>query len=325
METLSNYLPDKVLSEYFSAKKNKEILPLWSQKYNIDHMSPSQLNQKDGVWSFKYLFCDERDRREFEINSKMQAGNAVGKAGILLHGDIEWVGDKHVIHKPYPKIDDTILDKVYEQAISYYMEYKPVDDMDRQQFQNNKENLIETIKTFFKAFNEIGLKKQVHCERTIAVKLKSCVLPVIGRIDFEDDNYFLELKTKWGRKAPKAKKDGTTSFYNVKINDKPDPAHLLQVAIYWLATKKKPHLLYITKEDYKIFTPENCEELQPERLNFYINQAQIVAYRRERLMARHNGEHSYFADLDPDFDHPYAWNIGSQYKNKAMQLWGFTK
>ena len=325
METLSKYLPDKILSDYFAAKKNRELLPLWSQKYNIDHMSPSQLNQKDGVWSFKYLFCDERDRRDFEINSKMQAGNAVGKAGILLHGDVEWVGDKHVIHKPYPKIDDTILDKIYEQAISYYMEYKPVDDLDRQQFQNNKENLVETIKTFFKAFNEIGLKKPVHCERTIAVKLKNCVLPVIGRIDFEDDNSFIELKTKWGRKAPKPKKDGTTSFYNVKINDTPDPAHLLQVAIYWLATKKKPYLLYITKEDYKIFTPENCEELQPEKLNNYITQAQIVAYRRERLMARHNGEHSYFADLDPDFDHPYAWNIGSQYKNKAMQLWGFTK
>jgi hypothetical protein len=174
METLSKYLPDKVLSDYFAAKKNKELLPIWSQKYNIDHMSPSQLNQKDGVWSFKYLFCDERDRRDFDINSKMQAGNAVGKAGILLHGDVEWVGDKYVIHKPYPKIDDTILDKVYDQAISYYMEYKPVDDMDRQQFQNNKENLVETIKTFFKAFNEIGLKKQVHCERTIAVKLKNC-------------------------------------------------------------------------------------------------------------------------------------------------------
>ena len=42
-------------------------------------------------------------------------------------------------------------------------------------------------------------------------------------------------------------------------------------------------------------------------------------------MARHNGEHSYFTDLDPDFDHPYAWNIGSQYKNKAMQLWGLAK
>lgn len=325
METISKYLPDKVLSDYFAAKKNKELLPIWSQKYNIDHMSPSQLNQKDGVWSFKYLFCDERDRRDFDINSKMQAGNAVGKAGILLHGDIEWVGDKYVIHKPYPKIDDTILDKVYEQAISYYMEYKPVDDMDRQQFQNNKENLVETIKTFFKAFNEISLKKQIHCERTIAVKLKNCVLPVIGRIDFEDDNSFIELKTKWGRKAPKPKKDGTTSFYNVKINDKPDPFHLLQVAIYWLATKKKPYLLYITKEDYKIFTPENCEELQPEKLNNYITQAQLITYRRERLMARHNGEHSYFADLDPDFEHPYAWNIGSQYKNKAMQLWGFTK
>ena len=100
---------------------------------------------------------------------------------------------------------------------------------------------------------------------------------------------------------------------------------MLQVAIYWLATKKKPHLLYVTKDQYKLFTPDNCEQLLPENLNLYVNQAQIVTYRRERLMARHNGEHSYFTDLDPDFDHPYAWNIGSQYKNKAMQLWGLAK
>jgi hypothetical protein len=52
-----------------------------------------------------------RDRREFDINSKMQAGNAVGKAGILLHGDVEWVGDKHVIHKPYPEINDSYISK----------------------------------------------------------------------------------------------------------------------------------------------------------------------------------------------------------------------
>lgn len=325
METLTKYLPDKVLAEYFAAKKKKELLPIWSQKYNIDHFSPSQLNQKDGIWSFKYLYCDERDRREFDINSKMQAGNAVGKAGILLHADVEWVGDKHVIHKPYPEINDTIFQKVYEQAETYYMEYKPIDDLDRQQFQNNRENLTETIKTFFKAFNEVKFNKPIHCERTVAVKLKNCVLPVIGRIDFEDDNSFLELKTKWGRKAPKPKKDGTTSFYNVTINDKIDPNHLLQVAIYWHATKKKPHLLYVTKDQYKLFTPDNSEQLLPENLNLYVNQAQIVAYRRERLMARHNGEHSYFTDLDPDFDHPYAWNIGSQYKNKAMQLWGLAK
>lgn len=329
METLSsnmdNYVFTKTLTDYYAAKKKKQLLPSWSQKYNIDHFSPSQLTKKDGIWSFQYLYCDERDRRDFDTNSKMQAGNSVGRAGILLHADVEWVADKHVVHKAYDQINDTILQKIYEQSEKYYMEYKPVDDLDRQQFQNNRENLTQTIKTFFKAFKEIGFKKPIHCERTVAVKLKNCVLPVIGRIDFEDDNSFLELKTKWGRKAPKPKKDGTTSFYTVAINDKIDPNHLLQVAIYWFATKKKPHLVYVAKDQYKIFTPDNSELLQPKNLNFLINQAQSIAYRRERLMARHDGEHTYFVDLDPDFDHPYAWNIGSQYKNKAMQLWGLSR
>lgn len=324
METIIKYLPDKILSEYFTSKKNKESLPIWSQKYNIDHFSPSQLNQGDGIWSFKYLYCDEKDRRDFKINSKMQAGNAVGKAGILLYGDVEWVGDKHVIHKPYPNINDTILTKIYDQAHVYYNEYFPTDDLDRQQFQNDKENLTKTIITFFTAFNEIGLKKPIHCERTIAVKLKNCLLPVIGRIDFEDDTSFIELKTKWGKKG-KPKKDGTPSMYKKKLPDNPETWHLLQVAIYWLATKKKPHLLYVTKDEYKIFTPDNCEQLQPENLNLYIKQAQMIAFRREKLMSRHNGEHTYFEDLDPDFNHMFFWDIGTQYKNKAMQLWGLLK
>ena len=53
---------------------------------------------------------------------------------------------------------------------------------------------------FKKGFKEVGLTGNIECERSVELEIPDCKLPMIGRVDFEDDNQFIELKTKWRKK-----------------------------------------------------------------------------------------------------------------------------
>ena len=97
---------------------------------------------------------------------------------------------------------------------------------------------------------------------------------MIGRVDFEDQNKFIELKTKYKSKN-RPKKDGSYSFTMRKIAGPLDEktekylgwfSHLLQVAFYYLATRKKPHLVVAWEDGFHVYTPENCDQLKPKNL-----------------------------------------------------------
>ena len=49
---------------------------------------------------------------------------------------------------------------------------------------------------------------------------------------------------------------------------KPNPFddYFLQTAFYYFATKLEPHLLMVNEDSYKIYTKENCPQLQEDNL-----------------------------------------------------------
>ena len=145
-------------------------------------------------------------------------------------------------------------------------------------------------------------------------------MPCIGRIDFEDQKNFIELKNKW--RYSRKRKDGTITYPLYGIKNDISAEYLLQCAFYHLATNKKPHLVIVSEEEYKIFSPDNCEVLKPKNLKKILNKMAMIALRRERLMERHAGKSSFVQDVEPTFDHPFYWNFGGNHKQEAMKLWG---
>ena len=152
---------------------------------------------------------------------------------------------------------------------------------------------------------------------------------MIGRVDFEDEDSFIELKTKYKSKN-RAKKDGSYTFTLKKIMGPEDEkfekyrgwfSHLLQVAFYYLATKKKPHLVVVTEEDYHIYTPDNCDQLKPKNLEKYLTKMNAVCSNREKIMEKHAGKTTWVNDILSNFDHNF-WNGFGEHKIKAMRLWG---
>ena len=293
--------------------KDIKKLPTWIKHYGLNHHSPSQLNKIDGAWSYEYLYLTQEQRRKLPGNSKMFAGVQMGSAGQMTIGDFEWHGTKKLEIKKHKSIFDKVLEN--------FNAYIPVDEQDRNQHSINRKGLALTYEQMKTAFKEVGLKAPIDCERTVSMNLPGCQLPCIGRMDYEDQDNFIELKTKW-RFRKKGKPGAAPSYPLYGIKKDISPEFLLQVAFYAVATGKKPHLVIVNEKEFKIFNQNNMEAFQPNNLKKIVSKMAMIALRRERLMERHAGKATFVQDIEPTFDHPYYWNFGGDHKQQAMKLWG---
>ena len=293
--------------------KDIKKLPTWIKHYGLNHHSPSQLNKIDGAWSYEYLYLTQEQRRTLPGNSKMFAGVQMGSAGQMTIGDFEWHGTKKLEIKKYKSVFNKVLEN--------FNAYIPVDEQDRNQHSINRKGLALTYEQMKIAFKEVGLKAPIDCERTVSMNLPGCQLPCIGRIDYEDQDNFIELKTKW-RFRKKGKPGAAPSYPLYGIKKDISPEFLLQVAFYAVASGKKPHLVIVNEKEFKIFNQNNMEAFQPNNLKKIVSKMAMVALRRERLMERHAGKATFVQDIEPTFDHPYYWNFGGDHKQQAMKLWG---
>ena len=313
---LKENIVDKELSEWIQGIKP---LPDWVKLYKLNHHSPSQINAADDMWGYKYLYLTQEERRNLPINSKMHSGVCIGDMGQYEVGNYIW---KFVKGKGLVKTEIPKTKKIFEKVLDKFDAYQPSTDEDKLSHQENKKGLALTFHQLKQSLKEIGLKDPIECERSVSLELPGCQLPVIGRVDFEDENNFVELKTKWYKKN-RPRKDGSSSYSVPKIDEgyMGWNEHILQVAFYYLATRKKPHLLVINPESYNIFTPDNCEDLKPENLKKLINKMRVVCKRREEIMERHSGKTTWVEDIFPDFDH-FFWRGMGDHLTAAMRLWG---
>ena len=314
---------EKDLNDWISSIKK---LPDWVKLYKLNHHSPSQINTQEDQWGYKYLYLTQEERRHLPVNSNMKCGNWIGEMGQKQFGKFLWEYEKG---SGLVKKDIKEEKKIFDKAIDLFNAYLPADEKDKRQHEENKLGFALTWKNTQDAIKSVGLKGDIECERSVSLDLPDCELPVIGRVDFEDQNSFIELKTKYKSKN-RPKKDGTYTFSVRKIagpeEDKQEKylgwfSHILQVAFYYLATRKKPHLVVVSEAGYHIYTPENCDQLKPKNLEKYLIKMNQICSNREKIMARHAGKTTWTQDIIANFDHNF-WNGMGDHKVKAARLWG---
>ena len=178
-------------------------------------------------------------------------------------------------------------------------------------------------------------------------------LPTVGRIDFDfgqmrigenptspvssslagPDAFLpqkiIELKTKYSRLG-KVKKDGTRSFLVSSSPAVPSFNHLIQCAVYaahW-NFKVPVYLLYATAKDFQIFDSTNCHHLTVDGMKKNLQIMFRTFMRREKLLSQYQDytrneiiEHA-VQMIDPNFDHPFAWNgLPVDLLQEAKELW----
>ena len=317
----------------------------------INHHSPSASGLPLGFYVYSRLFCTQAMRREFDGNANMAAGIAVGDAVQYRYSDTVWSfnpNQKKLAPHKHIKLSQ---EEAIEKAMEKFSTYVPVNDKDKDKKEKYLETIPQTIQQAFIVFNQLGASNatEVVAEDSINHVDKRLSLPIVGRTDlhFKDfkskeqssdatsihhgnDALFLsvlELKTTW-QSPGKIKKDGTRSFASARLPSFPSKNHLKQLGFYAEVKQPcNPKLIYVTADGFKVFTKENCADLEPENLHNYYELLVKDCLRIERLLARHIDLdepdmilQEIVKDVDPDFESFY-WNIGQKYLAKAKKIW----
>ena len=322
----------------------------------INHHSPTSSSMPLGVYAFRYLFCTQEQRREFDGSANMSAGVAVNDAIQWHYANKIWSYNPN-IKKLAPKENKKLSkDEAISKALDKFMEYIPVDEKDRAKKEHYQETIPQTIQQGFLAFDKLGADKsaEVVAEDSINQVDDRLSLPIVGRADlhFTDFNApersvaasahnhisgaapFLsvcELKTVWQRPG-RVKKDGTRSFASANVPSTPNAQHLQQLAFYCFSLRKlnriHPYLVYLSADDHTVFTEKNCADLELENLKNYYEQLIQNCIRKERLLSRYIDLEEpelilseIAKDVEPNFDHNFYWNIGQKHLARAKAIW----
>ena len=295
---------------------DEDIALQYYSKLGLDHSSPSQENMSDSDWLIRYCHFNQEDRRLMNISYRMTAGVSIGRASQRYVSKYMYDADKKILNE---KKD---LDTIIKEELTEYDKYQAHNEADKEQHQETKNYLADMIKITVGAVEKVKLEEESASERYCTYKFKELVLPKIGRIDMEDKKSFIELKTKH---RSKRKSDTKAGFSWIKgyLPKAPDVNHVKQCAFYWKATGKTPHLLYVNQDSYNVFTPDTCELLTPEYMDFLVQQDLIKAKIRQNLVYLCKGNPFEMAKLiaPPDFS-GFMWkDIQQEYVRKAASLW----
>ena len=348
-------------------KLNKIIDPLETlqqdgfQKLNellqINHHSPTSSSMPLGIYAFRYLFSTQEQRREFDGSANMASGVAVNDA-IQWHFSHDiWSFNPNKRKLAPHKNTKLSKDEAIAKAMEKFMEYIPVNEKDRAKKEHYQQTIPQTIQQGFLAFEKLGIQnsEKVVAEDSINHIDNRLSLPIVGRTDahFTTNKVFnapsqgaaassasytdapflsvCELKTSWSRPG-RVKKDGTMSFASAKLPSTPNINHLQQLAFYCFSLRKKmtvsPYLIYLTEDDFVIYTEKNCADLELQNLNNYYEQLVSNCIRKERLLSRYidlDEPDMILAeiakDVEPNFDHMFYWNIGAKHYARAKNIW----
>jgi len=321
----------------------------------INHHSPTSSSMPLGIYAFRYLFSTQEQRREFEGNANMAAGVATNDAIQFHYSHDIWSFNPNKRKLAPHKNTKLSKDEAIAKAMEKFMEYVPVNEKDRAKKEHYCETIPQTIQQGYLAFEKLGIQNsnKVVAEDSINHIDDRLSLPIVGRTDlhFTDFNAssrgvaassddhgtdapFLsvcELKTSWSR-AGRVKKDGTMSFASAKLPSTPNINHLQQLAFYCFSLRKKmtvsPYLIYLTEDDFIIYTEKNCADLEPQNLKNYYEQLVSNCIRKERLLSRYIDLEEpdmilaeIAKDVEPNFDHMFYWNIGAKHFARAKKIW----
>jgi hypothetical protein len=259
-----------------------------------------------------YVCSTQAMRRQNKVGYKAYYGALCGNvAQRLLSKYIFKAAEKEEV-KP------ELFDKIFEHELSIINKNEPKDERDEQCRIEMIPSCKASIEQTLKLVKEVFKDEPLTSERYVHVTPQGLILDILGRIDFESENKFLELKSK-----PinfRKNKNGMGQIIQKLPNtiDDCEETYMKQVAFYWKATGKKAYLGYVNQEEYKIFEPED------DRLEYYYHQLVNKAFTIQNLLEVSKGNASQMAKLveAPDLKNFYYSDLTPEQIDITKQLWG---
>jgi hypothetical protein len=244
--------------------------------------------------------------------TKLIAGNLVGGVSQrLLSKYIFKAAEKE-------EVQPELFDKIFEHELELINKNEPKNAKDEQcrieMIPSCKASIEQTLKLVKEVFGDEALTS----ERYVHVSHPGLILDILGRIDFESETKFLELKSKPINFRQNKNGLGQTIQKLPATIDDCEPTYMKQVAFYWKATGKKAYLGYVNSEEYKIFEPED------DRLEYYYNQLINKAFTIQNLLEISEGDPKLMAKYVemPDVKNFYYSDLTEEQVDITKELWG---
>ena len=232
--------------------------------------------------------------------------------------NILFQGDKKITlkNKNYDEVFQQELDEINKLTPTVDEKDKLARDMMVSFAHPTIQNLIECIVKVFGG-------EDLVAERYVSSKSEEMIHDIIGRIDVESNTKILEVKCK----PPTIKKKrGKDEYYmaTTQLPEEPDPMHISQVAFYYHCTKRKPFLVYVNENEYRLFDDEYYQ-LTPNYLEERYNLMTQRLKSWEELIVFCKGDMNKLAHFaePPELNHPFYYrDLIDEQKQQIKKLWG---
>jgi hypothetical protein len=300
----------EIMNEQLASKIRSQL----SGGQGYDHWSPSSLNIPVQKYIISYVCSTQEMRRKNKVGYKAHAGNLVGNVSQrLLSKYIFKAAEKE-------EVQPELFDKIFEHELELINKNEPKNAKDEQcrieMIPSCKASIEQTLKLVKEVFNDEALTS----ERYVHVSHPGLILDILGRLDFESENKFLELKSKPINFRQNKNGLGQTIQKLPARLDDCEPVYMKQVAFYWVSNnrKKKAYLGYVNQEEYKIFEPED------DRLEYYYNQLINKAFTIQNLLEISEGDPKLMAKYVemPDVKNFYYSDLTEEQVDITKELWG---
>jgi hypothetical protein len=300
----------EIMNEQLASKIRSQL----SGGQGYDHWSPSSLNIPVQKYIISYVCSTQEMRRKNKVGYKAHSGNLVGNVSQrLLSKYIFKAAEKE-------EVQPELFDKIFEHELELINKNEPKNAKDEQcrieMIPSCKASIEQTLKLVKEVFGDEPLTS----ERYVHVSHPGLILDILGRIDFESETKFLELKSKpINFRQNKNGLGQTIQKLPASIEDV-ETSYMRQVAFYWVSNnrKKKAYLGYVNSEEYKIFEPED------DRLEYYYNQLINKAFTIQNLLEISEGDPKLMAKYVemPDVKNFYYSDLTEEQVDITKELWG---
>jgi hypothetical protein len=298
----------EIMNEQLASKIRSQL----SGGQGYDHWSPSSLNIPVQKYIISYVCSTQEMRRKNKVGYKAHSGNLVGGVSQrLLSKYIFKAAEKE-------EVQPELFDKIFEHELELINKNEPKNEKDEQcrieMIPSCKASIEQTLKLVKEVFGDEPLTS----ERYVHVSHPGLILDILGRLDFESETKFLELKSKPINFRQNKNGLGQTIQKLPATIDDCEPTYMKQVAFYWKATGKKAYLGYVNSEEYKIFEPED------DRLEYYYKQLINKAFTIQNLLEISEGDPKLMAKYVemPDVKNFYYSDLTEEQVDITKELWG---
>ena len=300
----------EIMNEQLASKIRSQL----SGGQGYDHWSPSSLNIPVQKYIISYVCSTQEMRRKNKVGYKAHSGNLVGNVSQrLLSKYIFKAAEKE-------EVQPELFDKIFEHELELINKNEPKNAKDEQcrieMIPSCKASIEQTLKLVKEVFGDETLTS----ERYVHVSHPGLILDIFGRLDFESETKFLELKSKpINFRQNKNGLGQTIQKLPASIEDV-ETSYMRQVAFYWVSNnrKKKAYLGYVNQEEYKIFEPED------DRLEYYYKQLINKAFTIQNLLEISEGDPKLMAKYVemPDIKNFYYSDLSEEQVDITKELWG---